>query len=341
MTEPSTIERVIGKAKRKLARGLGVDAPVEVSTPLEPHESERNGRRYKLFFMTGFPRSGTNWCGAVLNRHPKIHISGEYHFEMLANGFRDLWKNPWQMAAAPQYKGVAEEAMRESIRRILVEGAHARPEAEWIGDRTPRWFDVLLPGAPHMMMLRDPRDILVSFLHHDLSKGGFLLRLTAVRKELEALRERFLADENLFKNEPQLLMANETYVRAALQQMKFFAERGVEAIEQDRKGELGAPLLLVRYEALHDNTEAERGRMYEFLGLDPAEATPLDEQSYSKPGLKEDTPTGMFRGGRVGDWRTYFTEDARRWFEDEIGELSRALGYPLEDWELSHTTTAG
>lgn len=335
MTDPSGMESVFTKAKRRLSRGLGGASPVEVPAAragMLPYEAERQGRRYKLFFMLGFPRSGTNWVGAIINRHPRAHIHGEYHFELLAKGFRNLWSQPWHAASGLPYRMIAEECLRESIRQILVEGARFRPEAEWIGDRTPRPMDVLIPGAPHFLVLRDPRDVLVSFLHHDLATGGFVYRLPGVKPKVDPLRERFLADDTLFKKDPALLMSCELYVRRAVNQIAFYADRNLEALEKAERGELDAPVQVVRYEALHADPEPERAKLYAFLGLDPAEALPLDEESRTKPGLTKEQPTGMFRKGQTGSWREHFTDESRRWFEEEIGRSSAALGYPADDW---------
>ncbi|MEO0483678.1 MAG: sulfotransferase domain-containing protein [Planctomycetota bacterium] len=332
MTEPSSIERVIGKAKRTLSRGRSA-SPVEVAAPSDPSfcefEAERQGRKYKLFFMVGFPRSGTNWCGAVINRHPKAHIHGEYHFEMLKKGFKNLVGYPWHAASGGPYQDIAWACFRDNVRKILVEGARFRRDAEWIGDRTPRTLDVFLPGAPHILMLRDPRDVLVSFLHHDLRNGGFVFGMPAVKAKANELRERFLADDHLFKREPELLMSVDLYVRRAVEQMKFYAETNIKGIERSNRGELGAPLLVVRYEQLHADPDGERAKIYEFLGLDPSEAEPLDTSSKSRPGLEREDPAGMYRKGKTGSWRENFTPRAEAIFREVMGDTMAPLGYDL------------
>jgi hypothetical protein len=67
--------------------------------------------------------------------------------------------------------------------------------------------------------------------------------------------------------------------------------------------------------------------MYRFLGLDPAEARPLSEKSRTVPGFGREDPSSFYRKGEVGDWKNYATDDFRRWFKDEAGEMLVAMGY--------------
>jgi hypothetical protein len=47
----------------------------------------------------------------------------------------------------------------------------------------------------------------------------------------------------------------------------------------------------------------------------------------------EEDPSSFYRKGVAGDWKKYFTEEDRRVFKEEAGELLIRLGYEEDlDW---------
>jgi hypothetical protein len=103
------------------------------------------------------------------------------------------------------------------------------------------------------------------------------------------------------------------------------------AIETARRS--GTPVLTVRYEDLHANTEGWRRRMYEFLGVSPGEAAPLSVKTRTAPGFPTEDRTSFYRKGQVGDWKNFATTEFRRWFKEEAGEVLLAHGYERSrDW---------
>lgn len=86
-------------------------------------------------------------------------------------------------------------------------------------------------------------------------------------------------------------------------------------------------VLRVRYEELHADTEGRRVRLVRFLDLDPSEAAPASQDTYTTAGYETHDPTKYRRKGEVGDWRNYFTPDAERWFTEVAGESLARAGY--------------
>src|SRR5206468_13037152 len=84
---------------------------------------------------------------------------------------------------------------------------------------------------------------------------------------------------------------------------------------------------VVRYESLLADFENERGTMYRFLGLDPAEADGPARDPKSVPGYTQDNVMSFFRSGRAGDWRKYGIERFCDWFKAEAGEALVMTGY--------------
>jgi hypothetical protein len=84
---------------------------------------------------------------------------------------------------------------------------------------------------------------------------------------------------------------------------------------------------MVAYEALLENTDSERRRLYEFLALDPSEARALAAEDLTLPGVPHERSDAFFRKGVQGDWKQYFHDDAKQWFKEEAGDLLERLGY--------------
>jgi hypothetical protein len=310
---------------------------------------EHAGRPYRIFFLCGHPRSGTHWMDGVLKLHPKIHIDGEYRFESLHNSLNDLTGKMWHAASREPMRSQAVRSFYRTVREIIGASAAVKPEAQWLGDRTPRPVRVFLPGAPHFLIVRDPRDILVSLTHQELKNAGFNYRDGGFEAELGALRREFLADPELFKKHPERLLASERWVRRLVHRWRFHQRVDLDCLRRidgagagrgpDERIPAGdspawnwqARVHVVRYENVHADPEGQRAALYRFLGLDPAEAAPLSEETRTKPTLSTENPHALFRKGAVGDWKTYFTDDVRRWFKDEANDTLVELGYEADD----------
>ena len=111
---------------------------------------------------------------------------------------------------------------------------------------------------------------------------------------------------------------------AAIQGRKYFGERYVE----------------VKYEDLLQRPEEEFRRLLEFLGAEAGEevaARCVREASFEKLGegrkRGEEDPTAFVRKGIAGDWKNVFTEQNKRAFKRQAGDLLVKLGYEQdEDW---------
>lgn len=311
---------------------LGDNRKLRIVRDGEPNTIWAFGRQRKLFFITGHARSGTTWLGRVLMRHPRIHCDGEFHFEHLRQGFDRFQKHSWHRAQREPVRTAAESCFQDTVRLCLGACARPKPEATWIGDRTPRPLEVLLPGAPHITIIRDGRDVTVSVAIMEMNQGGGLFRDLQADPLLRRTRAKFLEDANHFKQHPHELLVSEPFVRAIASRW------AVQAIDDVRMGEAidagvyeATTAQFVSYEKLHAETDAERERLYRFLDLDPEEAEPLTVESGSLPGLKAENHRSDKRKGVVGDWMNYFTDDAKRWFKEEAGEALVMLGYESDD----------
>lgn len=301
-----------------LSRAAGPAAPAQ--------QAMRPLRSYDYFIVRGHPRSGTNWVGRLLNLHPRICCEGEYHFQIFQHALQAFGAHSHQLGSRQPVRGEARRATHDLIRRCMrIRSAH-KPEATHLGDRTPSELRPLLPSSRAILVVRDGRDVLVSFTLHNLRGAGFQMQREPFASELAPLRERFADDPELFQKHPELLLAHEGWVRFA---SRHWANRVLGDLERAEQMQAdGTPVLTVRYEDLHANVEAQRTRMYEFLGLDPSEAIPVEKGEDTTPGFaRGEEPTALRRRGVVGDFLRFFDDRVMEWFHDEASEAMRTLGY--------------
>jgi len=311
----------------------GLGPTLETGTDAEPWRVEVDGTTYTFFFLCGHPRSGTNWIGALLNRHPDVNCHGEYRFEGLLQGHRDLIAYEWHAAYHEPVRSEAHACLRDTVRRVMLASRERRPKATTLGDRTPRGLDVLLEGAPHFLIVRDPRDVLVSSMFVELKHRLLNFSLPRFRDRLEPLHKAINEDPEHFYKHPEQLLSDEAFVRHLATRWSRHVAFDLGQLDRIESGEMPARVRVLRYEKVHADPEGERAEMYRFLGLDPQCAMALDERSRTKPGISNGTPGGHYRKGQPGDWRTYFHEDAKRWFKEAAGEMTVRMGYEEDqDW---------
>lgn len=290
------------------------------------------GRACRAFFLRGHMRSGTNWCARLLNLHPRVLVKGEFHLEIIASAVKRFTGADWSMGSREPLRSSAHVLLEEFVRRSIASIADEKPGATWLGDQTPYLIEPLLSGARHIVMLRDGRDVLVSWTFHQLRRGG--PPDEPFRSEMAQLTEMFARDPNCFKERPELLLSRREWVMGQARSWRNYIREHLATRASVERGEIDASLLFVRYEDLHAETEAWRRRMYEFLDLDPDEAEAISAKSLTTAGFKRgEDPTSFFRKGEVGDWRNYFTDESRDWFNEEAGAELVALGYASDqDW---------
>ena len=287
------------------------------------------------FFVRGHPRSGTNWVSNLLNLHPAVCCTGEFHFETIYNAIHRTKAIPWQLTGKEPVRSELEAAFGDMVRRcVSLACRQKRPDAVWLGDRTPSDLLYWMPGARYIWILRDGRDVAVSWTFHQLRKGREVIEKSIpspARGHLLALTDRFTADPELFTREPELLLADEAWVRhvAGTWDRRFRSDAG--AARHIERPDTDGEVLRVRYEDLHTDTEAQRRRLFEFLGLDPDDAEPASAETHTTAGYDEADPTKYRRKGEVGDWTNYFTDQARAWFHDVAGESLVRAGYAKDE----------
>lgn len=271
-------------------------------------------------------KSGTNWLGGLLSSHPDVGCVGEFHWQdavaNLEKNFREL----------PVYRDFARLDLQQTARNRFEDMVRACldravPDKRVIGERTPHTLQPLvLRDAPHISIIRDGRDVLVSRAFHLFNYPEvhrLFSRIPSMAKDFE----EFKKNPWFFRDHPELLLRHETMVKESV---RWWCEH----LQQDRKTMQDQPFLNVRfvkYEDLHVDTERQRYELLQFLGVDASRAIPIANEL--QPGFADERPDRFFRKGKVGDWKNYFTDQTREWFKQVGGEELILQGYePSNDW---------
>lgn len=266
----------------------------------------------RYFCIRGFMKSGTNWLGSLLSSHQSISCVGEFHWQTHVLARNEALRNlPIYLeneALATQFRDRFETMVKQML------DAAAEPDATLIGDRTPHTIDpVVLRGVPHISIIRDGRDMLVSRVFH-LYNQPTSHRLFKRIPELNKTLQRFQADPWFFKKNPDQLLSCETLVRES-------ATWWQQHLASDRESANkypNLPIRFVRYEDLHADVEGERKKLFEFLGVPPTKAGPIEGDLM--PGFGTERPNEFLRKGVVGDWKNYFTDETKQWFKEAAGD---------------------
>ncbi|MFG0260344.1 MAG: sulfotransferase domain-containing protein [Phycisphaerales bacterium JB041] len=287
------------------------------------------------FFVRGHPRSGTNWVSNLLNLHPAVSCTGEFHFETIYNAVHRTKSIPWQITGREPIRTELEDAFGDMVRRCVSRACRDhKPDAAWHGDRTPSDLLSWMSGARYIWVLRDGRDVAVSWTFHQLRKGREVIEASIpadASGHLLRLCDGFAEDPERFVREPELLLGDEAWVRhvAGTWDRRYRSDTG--AVREIERPEFDGEVLAVRYEDLHADTEAQRDRMLEFLGLDPAQSESPSAETFTRAGYDSTDPTKYRRQGEVGDWKKYFTDQARAWYHDVAGDSLVRAGYAQDE----------
>lgn len=283
-----------------------------------------------FFFINGHPRSGTNWLSSLCNLHPDVCCHGEFHYQVLYDALRRFTGKAWYVGSEAHVKPVAEDAMAQFVRRTFNASADQRkPGARVMGDHTPKPLMPLLPGAAYIVSIRDGRDVVVSWTFHLLRTG----MPEIVHDETRAVFERELAkvsgDAGKLKDAAMNLMRDQEWVTRVAAGWALQVQNDLPTAELLRQQ--GSRVLVVRYEDMLANVEHGRGRLYEFLGVDPAKAGPLSRETHTTPGFGREDPSSFYRKGEAGDWKNYFDRHSAAWFKNVASRELIETGYETTD----------
>lgn len=294
------------------------DKPILAPMFMPANETELLAGK-QFFALRGFVKSGTNWVARLLNLHPDISCAGEFNWANTVEPFKLNIDQAYLLREKPGLREQMLNRLERMMKECLVLANH--PSATWVGDRSPvRISPTEISGSKIIHLIRDGRDVLISRAHQFFSHPEMHPQLAG----LPAIRKRHLA----FKEDPQFFIDNPNELLACSELVKVTAQDWSDTIvanEELTGGMEQACFLELRYEKIHNDTEASRTEMYNFFEVDPGLAGPLAFNT--KPGFEKESPDKFLRKGIVGDWQNYFDEKSREAFNKVAGETLTRLGY--------------
>jgi hypothetical protein len=316
-------------------------------------------RSTPVFFVTGLGKSGTRWLTKILDSHPEVLCKGEGRF--FSAGWMRADLDPANESALPNslyYALTHSEHLRlwiersvwsrdgdpdehiDALMRLATEyfltAELSKTGKRLVGDKSPlldegfmQEVGAVYPGARVIHIIRDGRDRTVSSMHRGWRRAsqGYLHRLSP---------EELARGKALREGRETTGAFTEEWLRQAARHWRLLVGRAVE----DGPALLGSDYTEVRYEDLLVRPNEEVGRLLGFLGVDTEErlvescvnSASFERLSRGRERGQED-PSSFYRKGVAGDWRNYFSEEDRRVFKEEAGELLIRLGYEDDlDW---------
>ena len=320
------------------------------STPARSATRGATDEVVPMFFLVGRSKSGTSWLMRLLNSHPEILCRGEGKFfgEGRSNALhgalarskelkRWLSHNPWTLRdedpnlddiVANTISYLMQEKLRKTNKKI-------------VGDKSPfttpgvvEEISSICPGAKVVHIVRDGRDVAVSSVHHQWNNATDQGGRRKLSREKVAKREAYRKDPEIFGASGESIFAGEHVAEIARSWSTSVSKAMADAAL------LGDNYFQVRYEDLLTEPVGEVMRLLEFLGVDSdeevargcVEAASFEQLSGGRT-KGEEASSSFFRKGISGDWKNHFSEEDRRVFKEEAGELLIRLGYEDDlDW---------
>jgi hypothetical protein len=137
------------------------------------HDEGGREVRQRIVLLRGHEKSGTTWLRQLMSLHPRINMAPkEFQFNFVQSAVERFTKEPW-MGATPSLSRLAHFWCDEFVHAMLGAVAAKQPDKLWIGEKSPKAIEPVMPGAHYIYIVRDGRDVLVSLFWHHVRIGGF------------------------------------------------------------------------------------------------------------------------------------------------------------------------
>lgn len=282
----------------------------------------------EYFFIRGFWKSGTNWLQNILNTHPEVAVTGEWHWHHVDRAIEAIGDIPHsklvEFGKLEEFRRLKEGAVKSILLSVLEQEGKISENIRLIGGRTPEpAYPETVRGAKYLIMQRDGRDVLVSGMYHLLNE----CRKKRYKNDdpvFNELYKKFEQDPYYFKKQPHELLTWENFVKACSYDWARATRENIRFHRDSLSGK-ASPSLVIKYEDMLKNFEKEMKRVCKFLDIQEFDYREL--KGRFGPGFRKEDPTSFYRHGIHGDWYQYFTPDVVRQFGYLASEEISLAGY--------------
>jgi Sulfotransferase domain len=314
-----------------------------------------------VFFIIGNGKSGTTWLMRLLNFHPQVLCRGEGRFfekDWHRPDLRDieantpprslygalhhaedlrLWVQRSVWAKSEEIEDYLDKLSGLAVEYFL-ERELAKSGKKIVGDKTPttspnviKEIHRLCPGSKVIHIIRDGRDIEVSWMHHQWNRSKDQGGIQILEPEETERREAYRQDPEKLQ---RLGFFDEGKLRAGASAWR----SRIETLCADGPELLGNNYVETRYEDLLRNTASEAKRLLEFLEVRSDEGVVrrlVNQASFENISggrqRGEEDPTSLVRKGITGDWKNVFSDRDKQIYKKEAGDLLIQLGYEKDN----------
>ncbi len=279
-----------------------------------------------LVFIVGTARSGTTWLQRLIATHPRCHTGEEsflFYYHIIPQ-LKAFWKGRNDQKPAGLYAYMQESDFREILKAqifsVLVIMAKAVRPGEYFIEKTPSHVLCLeeirkfLPKAKIIHLIRDPRDVVASFLAAGRSWG----KLWAPRNSYRAARLWTLS-----------VGAARAYKKKSRDPL--FYELRYEDLLADSPSELRkiADFIGLRWSE-KDILKAVNNNSADKLQAGGGTPIPLKGEARKDLGTVSKNPKGFIRTAAAGGWKRDLHFFSKMTVFAATGGLLRECGY---NWE--------
>jgi hypothetical protein len=296
------------------------------------------------FFIFGHARSGTTLLARLVRLHPDVHCNWQAHFftrpPLLSGALAGREFEAWLSRPSNRWnrgRDLSPVALRAMSDYILERDA-VRAGKTIVGDKSPNVLlggqavhevQRLYPDASLIYIVRDGRDTLVSHRFQNFIDGSQFLTKADLK-----LRDEFAKQPDTF-----LSGKRSVFTPQALKQMARSWAQNVT--ETDRLGHqlYGDRYYSLRYEDLLARPYDMLSKVWSFLGVNPDTLEPRVTQEMAQnpdaawQSQKAPDLAATLEKGKRGSWTQLFTQNDKRLFKEEAGDVLVTWGYePNQDW---------
>lgn len=282
-----------------------------------------------LVFVGGAPKSGTTWVQLILNSHPHILCTGEGNFFGLIGAVHNLQHNEWLPPnASDEY---CYDLANISLFRLFVDFYRDISGCKLIADKSPgnalQYGRILemWPTARIVHCTRDPLDVLVSRLHHEIA-----LMRDGATSEMHAFRDQIASVAEVFEGSSERTLSRGPWMPLLEQVLAEWLQSEESAAAAKRVDT--RRVAIVAYEKLLKDPHRVVRNLYHVLGVQHGRRivdTTVRACSFThltgRQRGQEDRRS-FFRSGLAGGYRRYLADEVIDWAKSMI-DRSRPVAH--------------